>query len=129
MNRAERRAAKKQAPKKPEWRKLTYEERKAALVKNGITIDDLKKPGEQGYKQGYSDGVETTFKSIYAAMCLALNELYGFGSKRCKDVLSRTDAIVTEQLTSYDAIEEVWNRMKLRISFNDPFERIQEVEK
>lgn len=98
-------------------------------MKNGITIDDLKKSGEQGYKQGYSDGVETTFKSIYAAMCLALNELYGFGSKRCKDVLSRTDAIVTEQLTSYDAIEEVWNRMKLRISFNDPFERIQEVEK
>lgn len=128
MNRAERRAAKKQTPKKPEWRKLTYEERKAALVKNGITIGDLKESREQGYKQGYSDGVTSTFRSIYAGLCLALDELYGFGSKRCKDVLSRTDAIVAEQLISYEATEAVWNRMKLRISVDDPFERIQEVE-
>lgn len=129
MNRAERRAAKKQTPKKkPIFHNLTKQERLERICQNGITIDDLKKADEWSYKQGYSDGVTSTFRSIYAGLCLALNELYGFGSKRCKDVLSRTDAIVTEQLISYDATEAVWNRMKLRISVDDPFERIQEVE-
>lgn len=38
MNRAQRRAAKKQQPK---WQRMTHDQKLAALVKNGITQKDL----------------------------------------------------------------------------------------
>lgn len=126
MNRTQRRAAKKAAPKQPAWKKLTVEERKAALIKNGISVSDLEKAGKDAYKRGYDDGVTTTYKSIYAALCLALNETMGFGKKRLRDVLQKTDQIVLEQLTSMEAIEEVWNKIGLQLVFDDPFERVQE---
>ena len=117
---------KKAAPKQPAWKKLTVEERKAALIKNGISVSDLEKAGKDAYKRGYDDGVTTTYKSIYAALCLALNETMGFGKKRLRDVLQKTDQIVLEQLTSLEAIEEVWDKIGLQLVFDDPFERVQE---
>lgn len=50
----------------------------------------------------------------------------GFGKKRLRDVLQKTDQIVLEQLTSMEAIEEVWNKIGLQLVFDDPFERVQE---
>ena len=99
---------------------MTIEERKAALVKNGISVSDLEKAGKDAYKRGYDDGVTTTYKSIYAALCLALNETMGFGKKRLRDVLQKTDQIVLEQLTSMETIEEVWNKIGLQLVFDDP---------
>lgn len=53
MNREQRRKAKKQAPRKtPAYRRMTIEERKDALVKNGITPKDL----EEQYARGRDDG-------------------------------------------------------------------------
>ena len=103
MNRRERRAQKK--VKAPSYHRLTIEERKEKLMKNGITPEDLKRSYENGYRHGFAEASPATFKIIYAAVCLTLNEMHGFGMKRCRDVLIAVDACVVDQLTSAEAID------------------------
>lgn len=129
MNRQQRRAQKR-AEKKPEphYKSLTKQERMDALVKNGITIKDLEQNYTDGYNAGFKDACPSTFKTIYAAICLALNEKHGFGRKRCMDVLQEVDRIVIEYLTSMEAIDEVYKRMGLYLDFDEGIERIKETE-
>ena len=88
------------------------------IQKNGITIEDMHEIEEHG------------IRTSYAAICLALNELHGFGTKRCEAVLNAVDEKLVYTLTSEEAIQEVWDRMKLRINFKEsvPGERIVEAE-
>lgn len=65
-------------------------------------------------------------KSCYAAICLALHELYGFGRKRCLDTLNCVDAKLIDTLTSAEAIDEVWEKIGLQIDFSEAFDRISE---
>lgn len=100
------------------------------IQKNGITLEDVKRAEEKSYAQGVQAGIENTMKTCYAAICLALNELHGFGTKRCKDVLNAVDEKVVMALTSDEAVDEVYRRMGLVIRFNaGPLEeRIEEKE-
>ena len=88
------------------------------IQKNGITLEDVKRAEEKSYAQGVQAGIENTMKTCYAAICLALNELHGFGTKRCKDVLNAVDEKVVMALTSDEAVDEVYRRMGLVIRFN-----------
>ena len=100
------------------------------IQKNGITLEDVKRAEEKSYAQGMQAGIENTMKTCYAAICLALNELHGFGTKRCKDVLNAVDETVVMTLTSDEVIQEVFDRMGLVIRFNaGPLEeRVEERE-
>lgn len=100
------------------------------IQKNGITLEDVKRAEDKSYAQGMQAGIENTMKTCYAAICLALNELHGFGTKRCKEVLNAVDEKVVMTLVSDDAIQEVFDRMKLVIRFNaGPLEeRVEERE-
>ena len=134
MNRKERRdqmrAQRHQAkPKKPEYKSMTKEERMDALCKNGITVKDLEQEFEKGYNAGFAEACPATFETIYAAVCLVLNEKHKFGRKRCMDVLNAIDQCVIESLTSKEAIDAVYERMGLIINFESPFDRIEEMER
>ena len=94
---------------------------------NGITVEHLKKNYEKGHADGFKDASDCIVKGCYAAVCLALNDLYGFGKKRCCDVLNAIDNHMAMTLVSEEAIEEVWQRMGLMIDFKEPFDRIFEV--
>ena len=100
------------------------------IQKNGITLEDVKRAEEKSYAQGVQAGIENTMKTCYAAICLALNELHGFGTKRCKDVLNAVDEKVVMALTSDEAVDEVYRRMGLVIRFNaGPLEeRVEEMD-
>lgn len=100
------------------------------ISKNGITLEDMKRAEDESYQRGVNVGIESTMKTCYAAICLALNELHGFGTKRCKEVLNLVDEKVVMALTSEELIQEVFDRMKLAIRFNaGPLEeRIEETE-
>lgn len=100
------------------------------IQKNGITLEDVKRAEEKSYAQGVQAGIENTMKTCYAAICLALNEMHGFGTKRCKDVLNAVDEKVVMALTSDEAVDEVYRRMGLVIRFNaGPLEeRVEERE-
>lgn len=120
-NRKERRKAQRQ---QPAYERLTPEQKRAALFKNGITHEDLKRE----YDAGVKDGITGTFKTIYAAICLAANETYGFGRKRCARLLRRVDEKVLNAITSQEIGEEVFERMGLELNFSEPFDRVIERE-
>lgn len=129
MNRAQRRAAKKAAPKKkPIMHNLTKQERLERICQNGITPNDLKKEFDDGYHAGYLTASDDIIKACYAGLCIALNELYGFGEKRMKDVLRKVDNLMITRITGEDMIQEVMDRFGFKIDFEDAFDRIQEVD-
>ena len=99
-----------------------------ALQQNGITVKELEDNYNRGWNEGFAKAGEPVIQACYAAICLTLNDLYKFGSKRCADVLGAVDHHMLYSLTSEDAINEVYERMKLRINFAETFDRIQEVE-
>lgn len=124
MNREQRRAQKKAQrgqpkPKQPQYLRMTKEQRMDALVKNGITIKDLEENYNKGYEAGFAVASGPVIKTCYAAVCLALNELHGFGMKRCKDVLNLVDEKILFSLTSMETIEEVWQKIGLQIDFSE----------
>lgn len=124
MNREQRRAQKKAQrgqpkPKQPQYLRTTKQQRMDALVKNGITIKDLEENYNKGYEAGFAVASGPVIKTCYAAVCLALNELHGFGMKRCKDVLNLVDEKILFSLTSMETIEEVWQKIGLQIDFNE----------
>lgn len=111
--------------KVPGYHRLTKQERLDGMVQNGITPKDLEREYEAGYRQGRLEVTAPVFKTLYAAMCLALNDLHGFGEKRCYDVLCRVDELVTYHLTSEEAKQEVFDRMGLELSFGDVYGTIR----
>ena len=124
-NRKQRRAANKALPA---WQRQTKDQIMAGLVQNGITPEYVDKECKRHFDAGYSKGAEHSFKMIYAAVCLAANDLHGFGRKRCYDLLIAIDQHVLCSLTTEEAMNAVFERMGLRISVTDgEMDRIQEV--
>lgn len=80
-------------------------------------------------KEARNQAVEYCFHSIYAAVLLAAQEVYGFGHKRAWRLLKRADEIICTVLDSEEVIREVWERMGLEINFREGIDRIREVEK
>lgn len=99
----------------------------ARLSQNGITPEDLKAEYDKGYEAGFTAAGEPVIRSCFAATCLALNDLHKFGSGRCAAVLKAVDQYMTQTLTSVEIIDEVYERMKLRLDFKEPFDRVQEL--
>ena len=122
MNRADRRAARKNTPA---YLRMSPEEAKKRLLKNGITDADLAKNYELGRMDGYKQGADSASVAIYAAIALAANKLYGFGSKRCKDLIYAVDQLVTYAITSKELADEVYERFGINLCPDDPIERIQ----
>ena len=80
---------------------------------------------QAGYKAGFDAAVSFTFKVIYAAVILALKKLHGFGQLRASRVLIEVDNNVAHCLTTQELIDEVWEKAGLRLSFDEPFDRIE----
>lgn len=99
----------------------------AELQRNGITLKDLEENYDNGFREGFKKAAEPIVRGCYAGVCLALNDLYGFGHKRCADVLNALDNHITMSLTTSELIDEVWERMGLKIEFKEVFDRIKEV--
>lgn len=123
MNRQQRRAQQKAVPG---YLRGSKEDKIKALLKNGITPQDLEQEYRKGFEAGFKAAAPATFKAIYAAVCLALHDLHGFGRKRCAQVLTTVDGHVLETLTSEELIDDVWSKIGLQLAFNEPFDRIEE---
>lgn len=116
-NRAQRRAEKK--IKRPAYRGLTPEQKKEQLFKNGITADDLDKAYNQGVTDGYKAAAKVPIKICYAATALTLKRSLGFGIKRIKHFMTEMDNTVTEQFSSSEAVEKVWEETGLKLTFHE----------
>ena len=100
----------------------------AKIEQNGITIADLEMEYEKGYSAGFNTAAEPMYRTMMAAICLALQEKHGFGKKRIKEVLAAVDEKVLYSLSSTELVDEVFDRIGLQLLFSEPFDRIQEKE-
>lgn len=119
------------------WWALSPEERQKRIAdhesiqrmqRNGITIEDVNNAAQEGYREGAKIAAEKTMKNIYAACALVLHEKYGFGKKRCMDMLNAIDEKVMYALDSQEMIEQVWDDLGIAMTFGDEAleERIKE---
>lgn len=88
------------------------------ISRNGITLEDMHKAEEEAYKNGVRAGKDATIRTCFAAICLALHELHGFGKEECSAVLNATYDKMVFALTSEEAIQEVYDTIGLTISFS-----------
>ena len=125
MNRQQRRAQKKATPG---YKKPGPEEMIRRICQNGITPEDLEKEFYRGYESGRTDVGPQMSRMCFAAACLALHDLHGFGKHRCAEVLNAMNQYCLTALTSDELIEEVFEKMGLRLTDeNEPGDRVLEV--
>ena len=79
---------------------------------------------DMGYNQGLHRGTEFSLKDGYAAALLAMKDLGKFGKKRSNRLLKRIDWYVVNRLTTEQLIDEVFERVGVKIDFAEPFERV-----
>ena len=117
-------------PEEERRRRAAQSQYITSMERNGITIEDVNRAANEGYQQGIALAQEVTMKACYAAMCLVLKELHGFGAKRCMEMLNAVDEKITYALTSEELINQVFTDLKIEINFNEtmPGERITEKE-
>ena len=119
--------------RKAEREQKAEKQRQAAAILATRDLEERKrllaKAMADSEKEARNQAVEYCFHSIYAAVLLAAQEVYGFGHKRAWRLLKRVDEIVCTALSSEEVIREVWERMGLEINFREGVDRIREVEK
>ena len=119
--------------RKAEREQKAEKQRQAAAILATKDLEERKrllaKAMADSEKEARNQAVEYCFHSIYAAVLLAAQEVYGFGHKRAWRLLKRADEIVCTALDSEEVIREVWERMGLEINFREGIDRIREVEK
>ena len=115
-----------------EREKQAEQQRQAAAILATRDLEERKrllaKAMANSEKEARNQAVEYCFHSIYAAVLLAAQEVYGFGHKRAWRLLKRADEIICTTLDSEEIIREVWERMGLEINFREGIDRIREVE-
>lgn len=118
--------------RKAEREQKAEKQRQAAAILATRDLEERKrllaKAMADSEKEARNQAVEYCFHSIYAAVMLAAQEVYGFGHKRAWRLLKRADEIVCTALDSEEVIREVWERMGLEINFREGIDRIREVE-
>lgn len=118
--------------RKAEREQRAEKQRQAAAILATRDLEERKrllaKAIADSEKEARNQAVEYCFHSIYAAVLLAAQEVYGFGHKRAWRLLKRADEIICTVLDSEEVIQEVWARMGLEINFREGIDRIREVE-
>lgn len=118
--------------RKAEREQRAEKQRQAAAILATRDLEERKrllaKAMANSEKEARNQAVEYCFHSIYAAVLLAAQEVYGFGHKRAWRLLKRADEIICTALDSEEVIREVWERMGLEINFREGVDRIREVE-
>lgn len=127
MNRQQRRKIERQnrTHKRP-LAGMTKEQRIAALIKNGITVEDLEKEWHEGFNAGWAEASPGIIRTVYAAVALVLHDNLRFGKHRICDFLRAMDQHVITTMSSYEAIDEVLRRAGVEMDFRDPLDRVHE---
>ena len=99
-----------------------------ALLKNGITPKDLEDAYREGFEEAWAQSTPGVLKTCYAAIVLALRAELGYGRKRCQRILGAVDDIICNTLTSQEAIDKVYEEIGLILNFQEPFDRVKEIE-
>ena len=88
------------------------------IERNGITTDDVIQVENDAYKLGLNTGRDSTFRTIFAAICLTLHELHGFNDDQCIEVLNSVYDKACYALTSKELIQEAFDSVGVELSFD-----------
>ena len=99
---------------------MTKDQKIAALIKNGISPADLKTSYDEGYRQGWRQGVDGTYQICFAAVILALRELHNFNQDQLCGVAATMQEHIVHSLTSVEAVQEVYKQTGLILDLLDP---------
>jgi len=88
------------------------------IERNGITTDDVIRVEDDAYKLGLNTGRDSTFRMIFAAICLTLHELHGFNDEQCIEVLNSVYDKACYALTSKELIQEAFDSVGVELSFD-----------
>lgn len=126
MNRKERRAAMRQeiSKHKSMMAQLSREQRIEKLIRNGITLEDLRNEYRRGHEDGMKESGVSIVKACYAGICIALHDEFGFGQERCIRALKAVDGKTLWALNHFELVDEVFRKTGIRMDFNDAFDRI-----
>ena len=101
------------------------------IARNGITEKDV----EDSYSLGFTEGREAAQKAdalmFFAAICLALKKLHGFGAARCHRVLTEVYNFVSYGIDSEESIQKVFDDIGLEINLtglnplDDPVQEVK----
>lgn len=94
----------------------------AGMYKNGITDKDLKAEWYKGVEAGRAEGIY----SCYAAAILAAQDELGLEGECLMRLIKRLDEHVCNTLSSKEAIDEVFEKTGIRLTFTDPFGYVEE---
>ena len=109
------------------WLSLSPEQRRAIIdedaalkriERNGITIEEVMHMEEEAYAKGVEAGKNSTFRSIFAAICLALHELHDFDDNQCTEVLNLVYDKAVYALTSAELVQEAFDEVGVELSFD-----------
>lgn len=126
MNRAQRRKQAKRKKSLPMHKRMTRDQKLDALLKNGITAEDLDREYHAGYNNGFQAASPSVIKTTYAAFVLVLDEMLHYDREKIKEIMEAVDKHVVGSLTSEEIIDEVYERIGLQLDFTNPFDLIQE---
>lgn len=118
MNRQDRRKAQKN---RHGYRKLSPEQWRAQMAKNGITPEDMNREFRRGWDDGWKAAHDSTAKLLVGSLCLALMEEHGFDKAKLTKLLEKMDELMLKSLTSDAALNAAFARMGLDIDPEDPF--------
>ena len=84
---------------------------------------------EREYERGARDGERHAIKMVFAAMCLALKQEFGFGPQRIHRMLSATQTHLQPggYFTTAEIIDEVLEKTGIRLNFDDPFDPVEKI--
>lgn len=91
----------------PTVRSYSVQDRVASIMRNGITLTDLKDNFDRGVKQGYKEGLEWGYDSAWGAVMLALHREFGFGRERLIRVANATARAQIECITTQEAFRKI----------------------
>ena len=106
------------------------ERRRAARDMTHATQSIMRARG--GYEREYERGAERhAIKMIFAGMCLAMKEEFGFGTQRIYRMLTATQKYLQPgaYFTTAELIDEVLEKTGIRLDFDDPFDMVERIEK
>ena len=103
----------------------TQQQRLAGLIQNGITTEDISNAYRRGQEDGFKQAGAVITKCCYAGICVALHDVFGFGEERCFRAIKAVDEKVLYSLNHSELVDEVLEKVGLRLELDEPVERVQ----
>lgn len=93
-------------------------EKHARWEKNGITKADVDEAWKKGYRRCAHELAIRYETLAFAAVCIALHDVCGFGPKRIERVVTDMYRVVTEEITKEDLVERCARETGVVLSMN-----------